>query len=253
LKSRNRNDFADWFEIAGEDLASAELLYRYHKFPQALFFLQQGGEKLAKGYMLKAKMIPASKDDELAKHNQRLIGKVPLSPGEYGHNWRRKQDNVARRLMGLAVEANPNPEVRSVLKEALAKPVEVDNPFPSLKEIDSAIRRARTFLRLGKLYETIPRADLQKGFETEGLVLNPTEAERERNMMINALILNVVFVLDVYLFPHEQLSRYPDSETHSKLNYHQGLAIVKRFPEMLELLRTCLVHFESDGGKIQTA
>lgn len=72
-------NFEDWFHLAKEDLDSAELLYKNSKFPQATFFLQQAEEKMAKGYMLKISMIPASKNAKWVERQQLLIGKVPLS------------------------------------------------------------------------------------------------------------------------------------------------------------------------------
>ena len=75
----------DWLLIAKTDLECAELLHNGKKYSQALYYLQQSNEKLAKGLLISFGILTP----KLAKKDQRiksLLGFTPKQPQAYRHN-----------------------------------------------------------------------------------------------------------------------------------------------------------------------
>jgi HEPN domain-containing protein len=73
-----------WLAEAEVDLRSSRLLYDNKIYPRAIYFLQQGNEKLAKGLLIAMGMLTAKQ----AKGNwaiKALLGFFPKEPRTYGH------------------------------------------------------------------------------------------------------------------------------------------------------------------------
>lgn len=73
----------EWFSASGTDLECAELLYNNKKFSQALYYLQQSNEKLAKGLLISFGILTPKR----ARKDLRLksLNFSPKSPEFYGH------------------------------------------------------------------------------------------------------------------------------------------------------------------------
>lgn len=84
MDMKSKSPVKDWLSKSESDLVSADLLFDHKLYSQALYFLQQGNEKLAKGLLIWIGFLTP----KMAKRDWRVkayLGFQPKEPMSYGH------------------------------------------------------------------------------------------------------------------------------------------------------------------------
>lgn len=179
-------------------------------------------------------------------------------------------DNIAKSMEGIRLsEQNVMQNIsqfrKSVpdFKERIMRARKVKtNPNPSLQEIDGVIKYCNELLDSSLKAEAEARASVQKiKLPDKKVILRKIEkrlkikvdketlkkidriygknpVEYVTNLVIFSETLIILAILNVYLVPHEYISRYPDAKMD--FAYDENLSIVVRFNELTSLLRRCL-------------
>jgi len=141
---------------------------------------------------------------------------------------------VAKRL-----KANPNPS----LQEFDAMLEDCNRLLDGSAKAEQQVLRAARKIRLPKKKLLLRKLEKRLGVKIDEdemkkidkLYRNPVVYAE--NIMVFSITLIVLAVLNTYLLPHEQLSRYPD--TQIDFVYDESLAIIMRSNEVANLLRRC--------------
>jgi len=136
------------------------------------------------------------------------------------------------------------------------------NPNPSLREIDDVVKACSRLLDSAdeakqKAAEAMRKvkfpdrnlviASIEKHFGTKldqetlkkvNKIYDTDLSELVENVFAFAVALQVLAVLNVYLLPHEHITRYPDSDIG--FAYDEEFPLVKRFNEISDLITKCL-------------
>jgi hypothetical protein len=258
-----------WMFESREDLACADLLYNNKFFSRALYFLQQGNEKLAKGLLISIgiQTPKRAKEDLLVKS---LLGFLPKEPKSYGHKILpsllsdlEKSVPAIEDLLKSLESVKSEPKISELHKTIRAsekgvhklkkKPSgliqtvdELDNEIKGLQtilaNIDQAMNGANRDLDkldMKKLGETAIYYARRIGFRAEPQLLPSSQQVKNAILgsLSRAMLLSLSASISYLIDPLESATRYPDSHYRS---FDENSPYVIRFKDLHDIVARCL-------------
>jgi hypothetical protein len=237
----------DWLDFSASDLKCANLLFENKMFSQAIYYLQQSNEKLAKALLLKMGFLTpkAAKKDLRVKE---FLGFLPKQPSAYRHRTMpsfiadvEKSIPSVENLFTFIESSELGPRIqeyhaliRKSKKGVLKLKKKPFSPVVNAEQLSKEVLAAVAILGAidkteRKMRQEIAKLDLQEvylaaknlfkreGFNVEGLEKPDFETVKEGVVQVFKLsVLTTISVaLASLLDPLEGVTRYPDSRNAS--------------------------------------
>lgn len=269
LDSKREKEIEKWLSKSNSELESADLLYNHKLFSQALYFLQQSNEKLAKGLLIKIGILTP----KIAKKDLRvkaLLGFSPKKPEFYGHRVMKsflsdmeKTVPSIEELYKLIENSEWKPQItefqRNIRKSKKGIQKLKKRPFnliDNAEKLENEIKAAQEILAkmdqtIDNVSQEIDRLDFaeivrvaititgQMGLNTDG-EKGPSLQDIKRDIA-DSLKLSILVTLSVaftsFLDPLEAVTRYPDLE-HDPFN--ENNPYITHFKEIHDLISLTL-------------
>jgi hypothetical protein len=253
----------DWLSFAASDLRSADLLYSGKQYPQALYYLQQSNEKLAKGLLISFGLLTpkAAQSDRLIKD---VLGFTPKQPQAYRHKITpsfiadvEKTVPSIEKIYELIKETCVDPQFtkykttlknsKKGLKKLRKKPYSL---IEKEEQLTNEVKAANHLLfnldpTLKKVDEDVDKLNFQEivraahsivGIPQTAETTSEYSKQKTKKKVLLSLNLSVLTTLSValasFLDPLEAVTRYPDSSK----KFDETNAYVKHFKEIFDLI-----------------
>ena len=278
-------NYLDWLKGAEEELEVVDLLFKNGKYRFAIFNLQQAGEITSKALLMRTNLLLSFEDNELIKELRKDFSVPLMSAKDYRHDWhfkllkiidgfinnldQRSEEIISSKIFEERITSNFSefrsnvPDYKSRIKNARTLKLG-DNPqVQELNDtilichrlLDLSFKKARTFKSKFKMpSKTKFRNKIENKFsaklDEKALkivdrlwAININDFFRQIIILSQTLV--VLAVVNSYLLPHEQKSRYPFGE---EVHYDSSMPLVIRINDFKELIRSCIFVGEGSQG-----
>ena len=222
--------YLEWLESAKKDLARARRAYADSDYPEAILKLQMAEEKVAKSLILGLRFLPEK--DQPAIAMREVLGKDfgKLNLRYFGHNWHEKYFRIGTQLK-LREARIAGEEVDTLVTkiEELHK-LFSENPNPSKRDLIG-------WIEVGKLTFSFYRSR-----KVRGKFKNETEIHRSLGSFVCLYNLQLLAVLNSYLWRHHTLAAYPgNTERRNRFTYDESMPFVVLFEDLVIYMNNIIV------------
>lgn len=271
-------NYLDWLKGAEENLEVVDILFKHQKYRFAIFNLQQAGEITSKALLMKANLLLSFEESALVRDLRKDFCIPTMSAKDYRHDWhfklikiidgfinsldRRSEEIISSKIFEERIISNFSefrdnvPDYRARIEAAKALRLDVNPQIQELNDtilichhlLNQAFKSSRTFkskFRMPSKTKLISKIESRLNVKLDESTLNVVDRlwaininDFSRRIIVLSQTLVVLAVVNSYLLPHEQKSRYPFGAVG--VPYDSSMPLVTRINDFGDVVRSCI-------------